>query len=164
MIFLPLSSPALRRLFPILFFCLVAGIAGGGEAFGQEKFSTGRLAILSGGGTHEFKVELAITKPQRAQGLMWRRNLAPDRGMLFVYSRERILRMWMKNTLIPLDMLFIDRQGVIVGIHERAVPLSLRTIGSGRRARAVLELAGGTAARLGLKPGDKVLSPALGTR
>ncbi len=129
-----------------------------------EMFAVSPLAISSAGKTHTFTVELAVTEAQRAQGLMWRRRLAPDRGMLFVYRRQRVLSMWMKNTLIPLDMLFIDRAGVIVRIHERAVPGSLRVISSGKRARAVLELNGGTVSRLGLRPGDRVLHQALGTR
>ncbi|MCZ6637070.1 MAG: DUF192 domain-containing protein [Alphaproteobacteria bacterium] len=143
---------------------LLAVLVLSGAATALETFPTTRLAISSAGKTHVFTVELATTRSQRAQGLMWRTRLAPDRGMLFVYGHEQVLSMWMKNTLIPLDMLFIDHAGAIVRIHERAVPRSLRAISSGKRARAVLELNGGTASRLGLKPGDRVLHKALGTR
>lgn len=127
-----------------------------------ESFTTSRLVISSGEGEHAFTVELATTPEQRAQGLMWRRRLEPDRGMLFLYDRDHVIRMWMKNTLIPLDMLFIDRDGIVVRIHERAIPRSVRAITSGTRARAVLELAGGTVARLGLGVGDRVRHPAFG--
>lgn len=95
---------------------------------------------------------------------MWRRSLGRDRGMLFLYARDQVIQMWMKNTLIPLDMLFIDRKGRIVRIKERAVPRSLRAISSGQRARAVLEVRGGTASRLGLRPGDRVLHESFGNR
>jgi uncharacterized membrane protein (UPF0127 family) len=135
-----------------------------GTAQALETFATSRLAISSAGKNHTFTVELALTDAQRALGLMWRRRLAPDHGMLFVYRREQIVTMWMKNTVIPLDMLFIDRAGHIVSIHERAVPGSRRVISSSKRARAVLELNGGTASRLGLKPGDRILHSTFGTR
>ena len=135
-----------------------------GGALAQERFPTAPLAISSAGNSHRFTVELAVTRAQRAQGLMWRRRLAADRGMLFLYPRDRVIEMWMKNTLIPLDMLFIDRNGTVVRIKERAVPGTLTAISSGQRARAVLELRGGTVSRLGLRPGDKVLAEALGTR
>ena len=147
---------------PVIILMTVLMLAGAVTAL--ETFPTTRLTISSAGKTHVFTVELATTRRQRAQGLMWRRRLAPDRGMLFVYGHEQVLSMWMKNTLTPLDMLFIDHAGAIVRIHERAVPGSLRAISSGKRARAVLELNGGTASRLGLKPGDTVLHQALGTR
>lgn len=135
-----------------------------GGALAQESFPTAPLAISSAGESHRFTVELAVTRAQRAQGLMWRRRLAADRGMLFLYPRDRVIEMWMKNTLIPLDMLFINRLGTVVRIKERAVPGSLKVISSGQRARAVLELRGGTVSRLGLRTGDKVLAEALGTR
>ncbi|MDX1483970.1 MAG: DUF192 domain-containing protein [Alphaproteobacteria bacterium] len=129
-----------------------------------ESFAVSKLGIASGGKTHSFTVELALTPAQRAQGLMWRRRIPADGGMLFLYPTDRVIQMWMKNTLIPLDMLFIDRAGLIVRVKQRAVPGSLAPISSGLRARAVLELRGGTAARLGLKTGDRVLHRAFGTR
>ena len=147
---------------PVIVFMAV--IMAAGAAMALETFPTSPLAISSAGKTHTFTVELAVTETQRSQGLMWRRRLAPDRGMLFIYGREQVLQMWMKNTLIPLDMLFINHAGAIVHIHERAVPGSLRTISSTKRARAVLELNGGTVSRLGLRPGDRVLHRALGTQ
>jgi len=132
-------------------------------ASGLERFETGKLVIAtSGGARHAFTVELARTSEQRAQGLMYRRALARDRGMLFIYPRVQDVAMWMKNTYIPLDMLFIAPDGRIVKIVERTVPHSLRTIGSGQPVKGVLELAGGSVDRLGIAPGDRVLHEAFG--
>lgn len=130
---------------------------------GLVKFSQETLMIRSGGITHKFTVELALNSRQHAQGLMFRQRMAPDAGMLFVYRREEPTAMWMKNTLIPLDMLFITRDGTILRIAERTVPMSEAIIGSGGPVVAVLELNAGTASRLGLKPGGKVASRSLGT-
>ena len=135
-----------------------------GAASALETFSTAQLTISSSGQKHEFKVELAVTLAQRAQGLMWRRRLKAGHGMLFLFQKDRIIQMWMKNTLIPLDILFIDGQGLVICIKERAVPGSLRAISSEQRARAVLELRGGVASQLGLRPGDKVSYKAFGIR
>jgi uncharacterized membrane protein (UPF0127 family) len=128
-----------------------------------QTFSTAPLDVVTRSGSHSFTVEIAETEEQRAQGLMFRSRLAPDAGMLFIYPAERRLSMWMKNTLIPLDMLFVASDGAIVGIHERAVPRSLRSIASRVPARAVVEFAGGTVARLGIRVGDRVISAPLGT-
>jgi uncharacterized membrane protein (UPF0127 family) len=108
-----------------------------------------------------FRVELARTEAERAQGLMYREKLAPDAGMLFIYPTDRPVAFWMKNTLIPLDMLFIQRDGTILSIVERAVPLSEATIPSGAPVAAVLEVNGGTVSHLGIKPGDHVRCEAL---
>jgi acetoin utilization protein AcuC len=107
-----------------------------------------------------FDIELAASPQQQSQGLMYRQNLAADAGMLFLYRPAREVSMWMKNTLIPLDMLFIAEDGIVVKIAERTVPLSLTTISSGERVRAVLEINGGMASRLGIRPGDRVVHPA----
>jgi len=112
------------------------------------------------GERHAFEVEVAVTSDQRAQGLMFRRSMAAEAGMLFLFGGSAERAMWMKNTLIPLDMLFIDEVGKIVRIEERTVPHSLRAIVSGQPASAVLELNAGTASRLVIKPGDRVLHPA----
>jgi len=112
------------------------------------------------GETHDFTVEIAETPDQRAQGLMFRRQMDADAGMLFLFGRSEERAMWMKNTLIPLDMLFIDETGKIVRIEQRTVPHSLRAIVSGGPVSAVLELNAGTASRLVIKPGDRVRHPA----
>jgi uncharacterized membrane protein (UPF0127 family) len=128
-----------------------------------QTFGRDELTIESGGEAHRFTVELAVTPEQRGQGLMYRERLPAEAGMLFLYPTEQMISMWMKNTLIPLDMLFIAEDGRIIHIAERAIPGSLATISSGQPARAVLELNGGTAARLDIAPGDRVLYETFGT-
>jgi uncharacterized membrane protein (UPF0127 family) len=117
------------------------------------------LRIVGPGGQHTFSVEVARNDADRAQGLMFRRSMAPDRGMLFDFERVQPISMWMQNTYLPLDMLFIRQDGTIARVAENAEPLSTRTIPSGEPVLAVLELNGGTAARLGIKPGDRVEHP-----
>lgn len=124
-----------------------------------QQFPTAPLTILTAGGPRKFTVEVATTPAQMEQGLMFRRNMAPDSGMLFDFKTPSMATMWMKNTWIPLDMLFVDAQGRIVNIHQRAVPESLATIAAAAPVRAVIELNGGTAARLGIRPGDRVVFP-----
>src|SRR5436189_152216 len=104
-----------------------------------QQFPTSELTILSATGSHRFKVEVAETPEQMTQGLMFRRNLAPDAGMLFDYKQPTAATMWMRNTLIPLDMLFVDAQGRIVNVHQRAVPQSLDVIAAEAPVRAVIE-------------------------
>lgn len=123
-------------------------------------FTQSELRIETAAGkSHRFRVEIAATPKQRAQGLMFRRRLAPDGGMLFDYGREMAVSMWMKNTFFPLDILFISSNGSIVNIAQRTVPGSLAPIPSARPVRGVLEINAGTSDRLGLKPGDRVLHP-----
>jgi hypothetical protein len=145
---------------------LAAAIAGSLFAFSArtqlQRFETSTLTIVSAGGPHLFTVEVAETPAQMEQGLMFRRTMAPDAGMLFDYKTPTLATMWMRNTLIPLDMLFVDAQGRIVNIHERAVPQSLDVIAAAAPVRAVIELNGGTAARLGIAPGDRVQHPIFG--
>jgi uncharacterized membrane protein (UPF0127 family) len=115
------------------------------------------LTIASAKGqTHRFIVEVARTPEQQAHGLMERQSLAPDRGMIFPYEPAQPVAFWMKNTLIPLDMIFIAPGGRILRIEANTVPLSLDPVGSGDAVEAVLELAGGRSAELGLAPGDQV--------
>lgn len=114
------------------------------------------LEIETAAGTKTFQVEIARTEEQQAKGLMFRTALADDRGMLFVHSPSRDVSMWMRNTYIPLDMVFINADGTIHRIAERTEPLSEKIISSQGRVSAVLELAGGAAQRLGLKVGDQV--------
>ncbi len=114
------------------------------------------LTIASGGKTHRFTVEAARTFEQQQTGMMNRNSLAPDRGMIFPYDPPQPVAFWMKNTLIPLDLVFIAPGGKILRIEENAVPYSLDQIPSGGPIEAVLELAGGRSAELGLKAGDQV--------
>jgi len=148
-------------------FLLTATVAASLFAFPSaaqlQSFATSELTIVSTTGPHHFTVEIAKTPAQMEQGLMFRRAIAPDAGMLFEYQEPTVATMWMRNTLIPLDMLFVDAQGRIVNIHERAVPQSLDVIAAAGPVRAVIELNGGTAARLGIAPGDLVQHPFFGT-
>lgn len=114
------------------------------------------LTIRSAGRTHRFIVEVAETPEQQAQGLMFREALAGDRGMLFPYDPPRPASFWMKNTLIPLDMVFIRPDRTIGRIAANTVPHSLEPVASLEPVSAVLELRGGRAAELGIKVGDKV--------
>lgn len=115
--------------------------------------------VTAGGRRHIFTVELATAPAQLQQGLMFRTKLAANAGMLFDFGEVRPISMWMKNTLIPLDMLFLGADGRILGIAERAVPGSLAVIASPGPVKGVLEVNGGTAGRLGLSPGDRLLHP-----
>lgn len=117
------------------------------------------VTIRSGSRVHKVIVEIARTPPEQAQGLMHRQSLAPDRGMLFPYETPQEASFWMKDTLIPLDIIFIAPGGAIHRIESNAVPLSLEPVPSGTAVEAVLELAGGRAAELGLAPGDRVEWP-----
>jgi uncharacterized protein len=150
-----------RAFLPFLVFLMTSrsGLLIGAEL---QQFPTSELTILSATGQHRFKVEIAETAEQMTQGLMFRRGLAADAGMLFDYKQPTAATMWMRNTLIPLDMLFVDARGRIVNIHQRAVPQSLDVIAAAAPVRAVIELNGGTAARLGIEPGDRVVHPIFG--
>jgi uncharacterized membrane protein (UPF0127 family) len=114
------------------------------------------LTIQSASGTHRFTVEVAETPEQQAQGLMNRQSLAPDRGMIFPRNPPGDASFWMKNTLIPLDLIFIRADGTIARIAEKTVPLSLDPVPSLEPVVAVLEIPGGRSAELGVKAGDKV--------
>jgi len=104
----------------------------------------------------QLNIELAVTPPQQAKGMMFRTEMADDFGMLFVFANEAPRSFWMKNTLIPLDMLFIKRNGEILNIHQNAIPHDLTPVKSNGNAYAVLEIKGGMSAKLGLNPGDKL--------
>lgn len=162
----PMTPSGSRALAGLLVF-LAVGLAGGpapGQS-GLQTFERDRLEIeTAAGGRHAFDIELAVTKSQKSQGLMFRRSLPADAGMLFLYEPEQVVGMWMRNTYIPLDMLFITADGAIAKIAQRAVPESLRTISSETPVSAVLELNAGMAQKLGLRTGDRVLHPAFGTR
>jgi len=114
------------------------------------------LTVQSDGRTHRFTVEVARTVEAQATGLMNRSSLAPDRGMVFPFDAPRQASFWMKNTLIPLDIIFVRADGSIANVEANTVPLSLQPVYSEGPVAAVLEIAGGRAAELGIKPGDKV--------
>jgi uncharacterized membrane protein (UPF0127 family) len=118
-----------------------------------------QLEIATKGGVQIFGVEMAVTPDEQAKGLMFRRELPEKQGMLFDFHREQPTSFWMKNTYIPLDMIFIRADGRILRIAENTVPLSEALVPSGGPVRAVLEVIAGTAKKLGIAPGDRVTHP-----
>lgn len=114
------------------------------------------LTIHAGGLKHQFNVEIANTQQTREKGLMNRKEIAPDSGMLFILEKTQIAHMWMKNTLISLDMLFIDNDGVIKHIHRNAIPHSTEIITHNKPVSAILELPGGTVNKVHIDVGNTV--------
>ncbi len=137
-------------------FFLLASAATAQDADSDIKYDHSSLLIVTAAREIKFDVELALTEAQREHGLMFRKSLGAYEGMLFDFYKEMPVTFWMKNTLIPLDMVFIAADGTIRHVHANAVPLSTDTIPSEYPVRAVLEINGGTARLLGIKPGDKV--------
>jgi uncharacterized protein len=118
-----------------------------------------RLTIEAEGGPFQFEVEVARTPAERARGLMFRESLADGQGMLFDFGHPQRVAMWMRNTLIPLDILFIRSDGRISSIARDAQPLSDQVMESAEPVRAVLELPGGLTAERGIEPGDRIVHP-----
>jgi uncharacterized protein len=154
----------LSRLLLAIALMICVGIAGAGvvPAVAAEA-GTEPLTIVTASGSHEFAVEVMRTNAQLERGLMFRHFLPADRGMLFDFKSEQPVMMWMKNTYISLDMIFIGKSGLVVAIAADTEPLSEHIIPSGAPALAVLEVNAGTAAKIGLKIGDKVRYPLFGS-
>lgn len=114
------------------------------------------LSIRASDATHDFIVEVAENGAQQARGLMFRTRLAPDKGMIFPFPEDRVAGFWMKNTVIPLDIIFVRRDGTIESIAANTTPYSLESVRSNEPVGAVLEIAAGRAAELGIEPGDTV--------
>src|SRR5260370_26819185 len=136
----------------LLAFCVVAGS-------GARAASVQALEIVTKSGVQVFSVEMATTEEEKEKGLMYRKELPDGKGMLFDFSPEQQVSMWMKNTYISLDMIFIRADGRILRIAEGTEPLSTRIISSGGLARGVLEVIAGTATKYGIEPGDRVAHP-----
>ena len=117
------------------------------------------LDIETKAGVRHFQVEVMRSDADRERGLMYRRDLGPDRGMLFQFDKEDRIFMWMKNTYLPLDMVFFGKDGRVVSIARDTEPLSERIISSGEPATTVVEFNAGTAARLGIEKGDRLIYP-----
>ena len=117
--------------------------------------------VRGAGSVARFAVEVADDAEERAQGLMHRARMASSAGMLFVYPTPQRARFWMRNTLIPLDMIFADARGVVTGVHENAVPLDETLIDGGDGVLFVLEINGGLARPLGIGPGSVLRHPAV---
>lgn len=153
-----IRKPAFR---PIAFALLVlaAVLAGSLPSKAEE------LAIVTASGaSFRFTIELAVTPEERQRGLMFRESMPADHGMLFLEDQPRLQTFWMKNTLIPLDMIFIAADGEIINIAEMTTPLSTSTWRSDEPALGVLEVNGGVSRLLGIKPGDSVVHPAFSTQ
>lgn len=152
--------PGLRAGRPVGLFIVVLWIAllsaDVRQASSETLFQSSELTVVTASGRYKFRVEIARTPAARRQGLMHRKNMAEDAGMLFDYIKPQAVTMWMKNTMMPLDMLFISAEGVVVNMALDTVPGSLETIPSQGSVLAVLELNGGTVSRLGIRSGDRV--------
>jgi uncharacterized membrane protein (UPF0127 family) len=150
---------AALRLTSAAVLCLtLLGLAFSPAALAQNAPEVGleSVVIVTATGSHTFSVEVMRTDEERAKGLMFRRFMPKDRGMLFDFKREDNVAMWMKNTYLPLDMVFISRAGIVVNVAQNTEPLSERIIPSGAPTYAVLEVNAGTAKAIGLKNGDRV--------
>ena len=158
-----LAMSASSRFLVFLLACLVFAFPGATGAQGVREGKREALAIQTSTARHLFQVERAKTPDEQAQGLMYRRSMAADHGMLFDMVPPRVATFCMKNTFIPLDMIFVGPDGRIRNIAERTVPETTSTYSSDGPVGAVLELNGGTSSRLGIKPGDLVLHPLFGT-
>ena len=142
--------------------CLLLAAAGSCATDDQLKgFERSTLEVQSASGRQWFKIYLASTDAQQMRGLMFVRNLPTDTGMLFPLPVPRLMTMWMKNTLISLDMLFIDEKGEIVCLRERTEPQSLKLLSCGVPVKAVLEIGAGQTAAKGIKLGDTVVHRSL---
>jgi uncharacterized membrane protein (UPF0127 family) len=157
----------LKHIFVALFAAPLLSLAAcsGGNTGGLPVAASGLVEVpvtlTQGRTTHRFTVEVARSDSEQAQGLMNRASLAPDRGMLFPFPQPKFASFWMRDTLIPLDMIFIRADGSVDRIAENAVPQDETPVASGGEVSAVLELAGGTAARLGIDESATVRWPAL---
>jgi uncharacterized membrane protein (UPF0127 family) len=141
---------------------IVAFTAFAGAGAQAASFQT--LEIATKSGVHIFSVEIATTEDEKQKGLMYRRELADGKGMLFDFSPEQQISMWMKNTYISLDMIFIRADGRVLRIAENTEPESTAIISSGGLARGVLEVPAGTARKYGILPGDRVSHPLFNRR
>ncbi len=147
-----------------LFLCVMTAAALLGAASLEAKMREDKLWLLTGGMEHLIDVEIAETPQEKSLGLMYRTSLAENRGMLFPHNPPQEAAMWMRNTYISLDMVFVRADGVIHRIETRTEPMSEKIISSDGPVSAVLELAAGVADKLGLKAGDRVRHPLFATR
>ncbi len=149
-----------RFLYLLLLLPLLAGCAAHAQPV-PLKLPVEKIIVDSRDGPHVFSVEVAADPQSQERGLMYRRQMADDTGMLFDFHRPQQVAFWMENTLISLDMLFVRRDGTIANIRENAVPLSRESIPSAGDVQLVIEINGGLSRKLGIVPGDKVRAPQL---
>ena len=141
---------------------VIAGCAVAGAPVNAASFQP--LEIVTRNGVQVFSVEVATTEEEKQTGLMYRKELADGKGMLFDFNPEQEVSMWMKNTYVSLDMIFIRADGRILRIAENTEPMSTKIISSRGPARAVLEVVAGTAQKYGIRPGDRVGHPLFGSK
>lgn len=151
------SVQQIGRAVAAALFCIGVGLWADAHADALQKRP---LTFVTGAGNHSITVEVAENDQQRSTGLMFRQSLGDNEGMIFLYPRDEEITMWMKNTYISLDMIFVQGDGAVARIEEATEPFSERLISSGAKVRAVIEMKAGSAKRLGLKSGDKVDYPA----
>src|ERR1700759_2291755 len=152
---------AVRRV-PYVRLCAMLVLAGALSIFAGVSARAATiqpLEIVTKTGVHVFSVEMATTEEEKTTGLMYRKELADGKGMLFDFSPEQEVSMWMKNTYISLDMIFIRADGRILRIAQNTEPMSTKIIPSGGLAKGVLEVVAGTAQKYGIAPGDRVGHP-----
>jgi uncharacterized protein len=152
----PVRARLWIALAAVVALCAFLGV---GLGFSARAASFQTLEIATKSGVQVFSVEMATTEEEKTTGLMYRKELADGKGMLFDFTPEQEVSMWMKNTYIPLDMIFIRADGRILRIAENTEPLSTRIIASGGLAKGVLEVIAGTAQKYGIAPGDRVAHP-----
>ena len=148
------SSATINRIWAV---CLFLAICLGSSLSASQRCTDGSVLIVGKFGEARFTVELADEPEERSRGLMHRESMARSAGMLFVYEHPQPAAFWMKNTLIPLDMIFTDSTGRIVHIHENAIPHDETPIPGGNDVFAVLEINGGLSAKFGIKTGDTLV-------
>ena len=162
---MPSTSALAARLRAVLSAGLIAlagpacGVVVAVEARAEAPLAQGRLEIRTTKASHGFSIEIVDTEEKRAEGLMFRTEMAPDHGMLFDFKREQPVAFWMKNTYLPLDMIFVKADGRILSIAENTTPLSEAMVPSSGPVRFVFEVVAGTSKRLGIAPGDRVVHP-----
>lgn len=157
-----MNSTAMRRSLPLrrhAVTVLTMAVAAMLEPRSVRAAEIEPLEIVTRSGVQVFSVEVAKTDAEKATGLMYRKELAEGRGMLFDFSPEQPVSMWMKNTFISLDMIFIRADGRVLRIAEDTEPQSTKIIPSGGPAKGVLEVIAGTARKYGIAPGDRVAHP-----
>ncbi|MCK1396015.1 DUF192 domain-containing protein [Bradyrhizobium sp. 1] len=143
-------------------FLVIAGLTVASAPVGAADFQP--LEIVTKNGVQVFSVEIATTEQEKQTGLMYRKELADGKGMLFDFNPEQEVSMWMKNTYVSLDMIFIRADGRILRVAENTEPLSTKIVSSRGPARAVLEVVAGTAQKYGIRAGDRVGHPLFGSK
>ena len=164
-VFFNFLKSAIMALFLVTASAAAPAFAAQATAHPTMAFKSEPLSVETAkGATHKFTVELALTDPQMEFGLMYREKMAADHGMLFDFGTPRPVMMWMKNTVLPLDMLFLDQNGVVTHIQENAVPYSEAIISSEGPVNYVIELNAGIIKKLGLAVGDKVTNATISAK